>query len=83
MMMLCIDVFLMTDSLYMMTGPITLSTCMDTNVEFGNLIPVKVCFWSEIFAILRGNLSFRWIFWYFFSEKFQGNFAFFPALLIQ
>ena len=32
------------------------------NVEFGNLIPGKICFWREIFAILRENLSFRWIF---------------------
>ena len=32
------------------------------NAEFGNLIPEKFCFWREIFAILRGYLSFRWIF---------------------
>ena len=44
------------------------------NVEFGNLIPGKCCFWKEIFAILRGNLSFRWIFFIFFlknSENWQ------------
>ena len=40
------------------------------NAEFGNLIPGKFCFWREIFAILRGNLSFRWIFWYFSSKNF-------------
>ena len=27
-------------------------------VEFGNLIPWKFCFWKEMFAILRGHLSF-------------------------
>ena len=31
------------------------------NVQFGNLIPGNCCFRREIFAILRGNLSFRWI----------------------
>ena len=36
-------------------------TCME-NVEFGNLIPGKFCYWREIFAILRENWSFRWIF---------------------
>ena len=39
---------------------LTLLTCMD--VDFRNLIPWKFCFWKEIFAILRGNLSFKWIF---------------------
>ena len=29
--------------------------CMETNVEFGNLIPRKFSFWREIFAILRGT----------------------------
>ena len=40
------------------------------NAEFGNLIPGKFCFWREIFAILKVNLSFRWIFWSFSSKYF-------------
>ena len=38
-------------------------------VEFGNLIPGKICFWREIFATLRGNVSFRWIFQSFLTKK--------------
>ena len=30
-----------------------------TNVEFSNLIPGKLFFWREIFAILRENITFR------------------------
>ena len=43
------------------------------NVEFGHLIPGKFCFWREIFAILRGYLSFRWIFCIFSSLKMLPN----------
>ena len=34
----------------------------------GIWIPGKLCYWREIFAIFRGNLSFRWIFLS-FSDK--------------
>ena len=34
----------------------------ENKMEFGNLIPGKLCFWREIFAILRENLPFRLIF---------------------
>ena len=37
------------------------------HLEFGNLIPGTFCFWREIFAILRGNLSFGWI-WSFLTN---------------
>ena len=40
------------------------------NVEFGNLIPGKLCFWREIYAILRENISFRCIFLSFSDKKF-------------
>ena len=30
------------------------------NVEFADLIPVKICFWREIVAILREYLSLRY-----------------------
>ena len=40
------------------------------NVEFGNLIPMKFCFWKKIFAIFRINLSFRWIFLSFSYKHF-------------
>ena len=43
------------------------------NLEFGNFIPGKFCFWREIFAILRGNLSLRWIFWCVFLVKKSEN----------
>ena len=56
------------------------STCMEKNVEFGNLIPRKFSWWREIFAILRGNSSFRWIFWSFSYKKFTFLTHFFPAL---
>ena len=37
--------------------------------EFGNLIPGKCFFWMEIFEILRGYWSFRWIFLSAFLQK--------------
>ena len=58
-------------------------------VEFGLLIPVKFCFWREIFALLRENLSFGWILWSFSSHfdtifnHFQGNFALFPISFVH
>ena len=36
-----------------------MGTCME---KMRNLISGKFCFWREIFAILRGNVSFRCIF---------------------
>ena len=36
----------------------------------GNLIHGTFCFWRKIFAILRENLSFWWIFWYFSYKYF-------------
>ena len=65
------------------------------DVEFGNLVPGKCCFWMEIFAILRVSVSFRWMLTVFFLQKvcrkftfltifltiFQGNFAFFPSYI--
>ena len=62
------------------------------NVEFGNLIPGKLSFWKEIFAILRGNLSFRWYFCLFlthFSENmqtiniFDANFDFYSREILH
>ena len=44
---------------------------MKKNVDFGYLIPVKSCFWREIFAILRGHLSLRGIFWSFSYKSFR------------
>ena len=38
--------------------------------------PGKFCCWREILEIVRGNLSFRWIFWSFSYT----NFAFFSSL---
>ena len=58
-------------------------------VEFDLLIPVKFCFWREIFALLRENLSFGWILWSFSSHfdtifnHFQGNFALFPISFVH
>ena len=49
--------------------PVGLFIMHGKNVEFGNLIPGKFGFWREIFAILMGNLSFRWIFRVFFLQK--------------
>ena len=47
-----------------------------TNVEFGNRIPGKYVLLEGIFAILRGNVSFRWIFLSFStnSDFFWHNF---------
>ena len=60
--------------------------------EFGNLIPVTSCFWREICAILKENVSFRWIFqtfslfhtnfWKCVLKKNRWHFAFFPSLSI-
>ena len=65
------------------------------NVEFGNLIPGKFCFWREILAILRDNVSFRWIFCSFFYRNLWkihifdnifrhilGRFFIFPAWVV-
>ena len=41
------------------------------NVEFGNLISRKSCFWREIAAILSANLLFRWIFSSFSYKYFR------------
>ena len=45
------------------------ATMHEHNVEFGNFIPAKFAFWREIFAILRGNLLFRWIFCTFLTQN--------------
>ena len=58
------------------------------NVESRSLIPRKLCFWREIFAILRGNISFRWIFLSFsykqiltyFFYHIPGKFCIFSSL---
>ena len=54
------------------------------NVEFGNLILGNFLFWREVFAILRDNLSFRWIFKNFdgICDHIPGKCCIFPALYI-
>ena len=46
-------------------------TSIEKNVELENLIPAKFRFGREIFAILRGNLSFRWLFLLFSYKNFR------------